>query len=60
VLAVFKRLQQWPKMSGAKPLRGRWSGHYRVRTGDWRVIFRPVSPEVIIVRIKHRSDVYEE
>jgi mRNA-degrading endonuclease RelE of RelBE toxin-antitoxin system len=60
VLAVFGRLQRWPGVSGAKPLRGRWSGHYRVRTGDWRVIFRFVSPEVIVVRIKHRSEVYEE
>jgi mRNA-degrading endonuclease RelE of RelBE toxin-antitoxin system len=60
VLAVFGRLQQWPKISGAKPLRGKWSGHYRVRTGDWRVIFRFLSPEVIVVRIKHRSQVYEE
>ena len=47
-------------MSGTKALRGEWAGHYRIRTGDWRVIFRPVSPDVIIVRIKHRSEVYDE
>jgi mRNA interferase RelE/StbE len=60
VLAVFERLQRWPSVSGAKPLRGEWSGHYRIRTGDWRVIFRPVSPDVVVVRVKHRSQVYEE
>jgi mRNA interferase RelE/StbE len=60
VLAVFERLERWPDVSGAKPLKGRWAGHYRIRTGDWRVVFRFVSPEVIVVRIKHRSDVYEE
>ena len=57
---VFVRLQQWPKVSGAKPLRKEWAGHYRIRTGDWRVIFQPVSPDVIVVRIKHRSEVYED
>jgi hypothetical protein len=31
-----------------------------VRTGDWRVIFRPVGDEIRIVRIAHRRDVYEE
>jgi mRNA-degrading endonuclease RelE of RelBE toxin-antitoxin system len=60
VRKVFERLQQWPKVSGTKALRGEWAGHYRIRTGDWRVIFRPVSPDVIIVRIKHRSEVYDE
>lgn len=60
VLRVFERLQAWPNVSGAKALRGDWRGHYRVRTGDWRVIFKVVEPTVIVVRIKHRSEVYEE
>ena len=60
VLSVLERLKDWPNVSGAKPLRGEWAGHYRIRTGDWRIIFRPVSPDVIVVRLKHRSEVYEE
>jgi mRNA-degrading endonuclease RelE of RelBE toxin-antitoxin system len=60
VLAVLERLKHWPDVSGAKPLRGEWAGHYRIRTGDWRIIIRPVSPELIVVRIKHRSEVYED
>ena len=59
VNAVFERLAQWPNVSGAKPLRGDWAGHYRIRTGDWRVLFRLVSPVLLVVRIKHRSEVYE-
>jgi mRNA-degrading endonuclease RelE of RelBE toxin-antitoxin system len=42
-----------------KSLRGDWTGHYRIRTGDWRIIFQVVAPTVIVVRIKHRSEVYE-
>lgn len=57
---VFVRLTQWPNVSGAKPLRREWAGHFRIRAGDWRIIFRPVSPELIVVRIKHRREVYED
>jgi mRNA-degrading endonuclease RelE of RelBE toxin-antitoxin system len=60
ILAVFERLQKWPSVSGAKPLKNQWAGHFRIRTGDWRIIFRPVSQDVLIVRIKHRSEIYDE
>jgi mRNA-degrading endonuclease RelE of RelBE toxin-antitoxin system len=57
---VFVRLEQWPSVSGAKPLRYDWKGHFRIRVGDWRVIFRVAAPDVIVVRIMHRSAVYED
>lgn len=60
VADVFDRLTAWPNVSGAKPLRGALSGHYRIRTGDWRVVFRFVAPSVVIVRIAHRSEVYDD
>ena len=56
---VLDRLEHWPNISGAKPLHHTWAGHYRVRTGDWRIIFRVERGEVILVRIMHRSKVYE-
>ena len=37
--AVLSRLHEWPEVSGAKPLTGNLAGHYRVRTGDYRVQF---------------------
>ncbi len=60
VLEVFRRLEAWPNISGAKQLRGEWAGCSRIRTGDWRVIFRVVRPDVLVVRIRHRRDVYED
>jgi mRNA-degrading endonuclease RelE of RelBE toxin-antitoxin system len=57
---VVDRLERWPDISGAKPLRHRLKGHYRVRTGDFRVVFRVVADEVWIVRIEHRKSVYED
>ena len=41
-------------------MRKEWAGHSRIRVGDWRIVFRPVSPDVIVVRIKHRSEVYDD
>jgi mRNA interferase RelE/StbE len=59
VVSVLERLQAWPDVSGAKPMRGDLKGHYRIRTGDWRVLFR-IEGNVIVVRIAHRSTVYED
>ena len=39
VEAVIARLATWPNVSGAKPLRGNLKGNFRIRTGDYRVIF---------------------
>lgn len=58
--AIITRLESWPKVSGAKPLRGAWKGHYRIRMGDWRVLFKIMRPNLIIVRVAHRSAVYED
>jgi mRNA-degrading endonuclease RelE of RelBE toxin-antitoxin system len=58
--AVVTRLEAWPAVTGAKALRGKLKGHFRIRMGDWRVIFKPVRPDLIVVRIAHRSTVYEE
>ncbi len=57
---IVRRLQNWPNVSGAKPLRGDLAGHYRIRTGDYRVQFRVVGDEVIIERIGHRDGFYED
>jgi mRNA interferase RelE/StbE len=62
VQKVFGRLVRWPDISGAKPLKGTLKGAYRVRTGDWRVLFKvdEQSRRVTVFRIAHRRDVYEE
>lgn len=60
IIAGLKRLANWPNVSGVKPLRGEWAGHWRLRVADWRIIFQEIRPDVIVVRIKHRSEVYDE
>jgi mRNA interferase RelE/StbE len=58
--AVITRLEAWPEVSGARPLRGKLKGHYRIRMGDWRVVFKLVETTVVIVRIAHRSAAYKD
>ncbi len=48
ILKLLVRLDQWPGVSGAKPLRGALAGRYRLRTGDYRIQFR-VAGNVVIV-----------
>jgi mRNA-degrading endonuclease RelE of RelBE toxin-antitoxin system len=60
VLRILERLEDWPKVSGAKPLRGALAGHFRVRTGDYRLQFRVDGETVIVERIGHRDGFYEE
>ena len=60
LLRLVDRLEQWPAVSGAKPLRGNLTGQYRLRTGDYRVQFRVEGDEVIIVKIGHRDGFYED
>jgi mRNA-degrading endonuclease RelE of RelBE toxin-antitoxin system len=40
VMSIVERLEKWPAVSGAKPLRHGLTGRYRIRTGDYRVQFR--------------------
>jgi mRNA-degrading endonuclease RelE of RelBE toxin-antitoxin system len=57
---LLERLDRWPAVSGAKPLRGNLAGKYRMRTGDYRVQFRVEGTRVIIERIGHRDGFYDE
>lgn len=57
---VLRRLQGWPEVSGAKPMRGELAGHYRLRTGDYRILFRVEGDRVLVERIGHRDGFYED
>lgn len=60
VLKAIARLDQWPNVSGAKPLRGDLIGHYRLRVGDWRIVFRVEGTDALVVGVAHRKDIYED
>ena len=58
MVVIVERLKNWPEVSGAKPLRGNLAGHYRIRTGDYRLQFHVEDEEVVIERIGHRDGFY--
>jgi mRNA interferase RelE/StbE len=57
---AMARLAAWPNVSGTKALHGEQKGHFRIRTGDWRIIFTVKGDIVIVTRIANRRDVYED
>jgi mRNA interferase RelE/StbE len=57
---LFQRLEAWPAVSGVKALSGNLAGWYRLRTGDYRVRFRVEGETVLVDKIGHRSEFYEE
>ena len=59
IVKIYVHLADWPKVSGVKTLTGQWRGCWRIRTGDYRVIFRVEDDRVIVVRIAHRREVYD-
>jgi mRNA interferase RelE/StbE len=57
---LFQRLEAWPAVSGAKALSGNLAGWRRLRTGDYRVRFRVEGETVVVDKIGHRSEFYED
>lgn len=60
VLRLVERLERWPDVSGAKPLTRNLAGHFRLRTGDYRVQFRLEDDRVIVEQIGHRDGFYDD
>lgn len=57
--AIESRLSTHPEQCG-KPLRGTLSGYWKLRVGDFRVVFRISGREVLIHAIRNRRDVYSD
>ena len=60
ITGILERLNNWPTVSGVKPLRGKLAGRFRIRTGDYRVQFYIGGNAVIVEKIGHRDGFYEE
>lgn len=44
-------------MSG-EPLHGEFAGLFKLRVGDYRVVYALVGKDVLVLRIRHRSKAY--
>lgn len=55
--AIQERLQTAPHDYG-EPLRKTLKGYWKLRVGDYRVVFKVLGSEVWILGIRHRKSVY--
>jgi len=55
--AIEERLQTAPHEYG-EPLRKNLKGYWKLRVGDYRVVFKVIESEVWILGIRHRKSVY--
>ena len=60
ILTIVQRLEHWPAVSGAKPLRHALAGRYRIRTGDYRVQFYVQGSTLVVEKVGHRDRFYED
>jgi mRNA interferase RelE/StbE len=56
--AIKERLTTEPALYG-KPLRATLKGYWKLRVGDYRVVYAISGDEVIVYAICHRRHVYE-
>ena len=59
VRKLLQRVARWPLVSGARPLQGDLAGHYRLRTGAYRMQFRIIEDVVLVHKIGHRDGFYD-
>ena len=57
--AIESRLTHAPQQYGA-PLRKSLRGYWKLRVGDYRVVYKVEENEVWILAIRHRKTVYED
>lgn len=57
--AIELRLLFEPALMG-EPLRQSPKGHRKLRVGDYRVIYRIMGKDIIILKIGHRKEVYQK
>ncbi len=59
ILLAIAQLENNPRPNGCKKLKGR--DGYRIRTGDYRIIYNILDNELIIdvINLGHRKSIYE-
>lgn len=56
--ALFQQLAENPRPDGAVKLSGKTGSGWRVRVGDYRILYRIEGSRIEVFRIKHRRDAY--
>ncbi len=54
---IEERLAKAPERYG-EPLRRTLKGYWKMRAGDYRIVFEPSGENVLVLAIRHRKEVY--
>lgn len=57
--AIEERLAVQPEAYG-KPLQRTLKGYWKLRVGDFRVVFKTIGDEILILAIMHRKNIYSK
>jgi mRNA interferase RelE/StbE len=57
--AIEERLAVQPESYG-KPLQRTLKGYWKLRVGDFRVVFKIIGDEILILAIMHRKNIYSQ
>lgn len=60
IIEKIEGLSKNPKPVGYKTLKGSLSNYYRIRSGDYRIVYDIIEEKIVILilKIAHRSSVY--
>ena len=56
--AIEERLATHPEVFG-KPLQRTLKGYWKLRVGEYRVVFKTLENDILVLGIIHRKDVYQ-
>ena len=57
---IFKGIVSLPEKGDIKTLDGKHKGQFRLRIGDWRIIYKVENDIVLIAYILPRGDAYQD
>ena len=57
--AIEERLAVQPEAYG-KPLQRTLKGYWKLRVGDFRVVFKTIGDEILILAVMHRKNIYSK
>jgi mRNA interferase RelE/StbE len=59
ILAAIHGLADWPNVRQVKALKGKLKGAFRLRVGDYRVIFYVEGRRIVVTDVAQRGGIYE-